>query len=167
MNKIFLLTIILLSSCASQSALTPEEEAIFMSNLYLCKDVLGNSPTEIKKKEVKKRDLNCKAIVDKEKNVEREKQEQERKKEQQKQQKIETDIAMMQKRPQVITFADKVLADSIDQYIIIFNANGSYLDQCVQAGMVKAAALQAKNQFFYNYWNTKHRSICALAGVSY
>ncbi|MCD2168066.1 hypothetical protein [Comamonas koreensis] len=58
----------------------------------------------------------------------------------------------------------KVLADSIDQYNIVANG-GSAMDRCVRAGLVSAAAVQAKDSAQHERWRQVEKDDCAAAGV--
>lgn len=57
-----------------------------------------------------------------------------------------------------------VAADAVAQYEIA-KRNGSAVDACVQAGMVSAAYLQAKNEAQYAAWKATEKADCKLAGV--
>ncbi len=59
---------------------------------------------------------------------------------------------------------DKVAADAVTQYEIA-KRNGSQIDACVQAGMVAAAYLQAKDEAHYQQWKQTEKADCAKAGV--
>jgi hypothetical protein len=61
--------------------------------------------------------------------------------------------------------SDKVAQDAVDQYNIAARS-GSAMDRCVQAGMVTAAFLQAKNNPAYSEWKVTETRDCAAAGVS-
>lgn len=58
----------------------------------------------------------------------------------------------------------KVAQDAIDQYRITAR-NGSAIDRCVQAGMVSAAFLQAKNDAAYAQWKQTESADCGAAGM--
>jgi len=58
----------------------------------------------------------------------------------------------------------QVADDAVSQYRIT-KASGSAIDQCVQAGMVAAAYLQAQNQTSYSVWKQTEAADCARAGV--
>lgn len=58
----------------------------------------------------------------------------------------------------------KVVADSIEQYEIA-KESGSDMDACVQAGMVAAAALQAKDREEYKKWKGIESEDCEAAGM--
>lgn len=59
---------------------------------------------------------------------------------------------------------EQVVKDSIAQYNIT-KSGGNAMDICVQAGMVKAAMLQAKNDSGYKEWDTTEKTDCEAAGV--
>jgi hypothetical protein len=59
---------------------------------------------------------------------------------------------------------NKVASDAVDQYRIA-KRNGSNIDACVQAGMVSAAYLQAKNEAEYQSWKSIENNDCRKAGV--
>ncbi len=59
---------------------------------------------------------------------------------------------------------NKVAADAVTQYGIAAR-NGNKIDKCVQAGMVAAAFLQAKDEAMYAEWKAKRDSDCATAGL--
>ena len=60
--------------------------------------------------------------------------------------------------------SDKVAQDAVDQYNIAARS-GSAMDRCVQAGMVAAAFLQAKNNPAYSEWKVTEGRDCRAAGV--
>jgi hypothetical protein len=57
-----------------------------------------------------------------------------------------------------------VAADAVAQYKIAAES-GKAMDRCVQAGMVAAAYLQAKDQEHYAKWKDIEHSDCKVAGV--
>jgi hypothetical protein len=59
---------------------------------------------------------------------------------------------------------DKVAADAVAQYGIA-KRNGAPLDVCVQAGMVVAAYLQAKDETHYQQWKQTEKEDCAKIGL--
>ena len=59
---------------------------------------------------------------------------------------------------------DKVADDAVEQYRMV-EKSGSAIDKCVQAGMVSAAYLQAKNDAEYSSWKSIEKLNCANAGV--
>jgi hypothetical protein len=59
---------------------------------------------------------------------------------------------------------DQVAADSVVQYGIA-KRNGSAIDVCVQAGMVSAAYLQAKDEPHYRQWKKTEDDDCKKAGM--
>lgn len=144
MKKSMLLFTVLLTACAAQPRL---QRAEFTSDLYLCQS--PNTPEN--KAEINKRGIDCRVALNKSVNgakfVEKEEK------------------IVLQKKPEIRNISDRVLADNIDQYNIVYSSGGSYLDLCVQAGMVKAAALQAKNQEYYIHWNEIESINCTIAGV--
>jgi hypothetical protein len=58
----------------------------------------------------------------------------------------------------------KVAADAVDQYRIAAQ-NGSAMDRCVQAGLVTAAFLQAKEDTSYARWKETESADCRAAGL--
>lgn len=58
----------------------------------------------------------------------------------------------------------KVVDDSIKQYEIA-KRNGTQMDVCANAGMVKAAFLQAKDETNYSKWVEIEKQDCELAGL--
>lgn len=58
----------------------------------------------------------------------------------------------------------QVVQDTIDQYNIAKN-QGDAMQICVQAGLVSAAYLQAKNQEKYNEWKSIEKADCRAAGL--
>ncbi len=58
----------------------------------------------------------------------------------------------------------QVASDTEKQYRIA-KKNGTPMDACVQAGMVAAAHLQAKNEAQYKKWKQTEKSDCKLAGL--
>ena len=65
---------------------------------------------------------------------------------------------------QMAQIEKKVAEDTVQQYNIAKN-QGNKLQTCVQAGMVSAAYLQAKDQTNYNKWKKIERSDCKAAGM--
>lgn len=59
---------------------------------------------------------------------------------------------------------NKVAADAVAQYGIA-SRNGAAMDVCVQAGLVVAAYLQAKDEASYQQWKRKERADCAKVGI--
>ncbi len=59
---------------------------------------------------------------------------------------------------------NKVATDAVDQYNIAAR-NGSAMDRCVQAGIVAAAYLQAKDEAKYSQWKETEKADCEAAGV--
>jgi hypothetical protein len=62
------------------------------------------------------------------------------------------------------TIEQQVAQDSVDQYNIT-KQSGTAIDQCVHAGMVTAAYLQAKDQSSYATWKATEKRDCAAAGM--
>jgi hypothetical protein len=62
------------------------------------------------------------------------------------------------------TIEQQVARDSVDQYNIT-KTSGTAIDQCVHAGMVAAAYLQAKDKNSYATWKATEKQDCAAAGV--
>ena len=58
----------------------------------------------------------------------------------------------------------QVAADSERQYHIA-KSGGSAMDACVQAGMVAAAHLQAKDSWNYDKWKKTEKADCERAGL--
>lgn len=58
---------------------------------------------------------------------------------------------------------NQVAADAVKQYEIAAR-NDSAVDRCVQAGIVSAAYLQAKDEENYRIWKTKEVHDCDVAG---
>jgi hypothetical protein len=59
---------------------------------------------------------------------------------------------------------DQVAKDAVDEYWIAAKS-GSSVDRCVQAGIVTAAYLQAKDEDNYSSWKVMQRRDCTDAGV--
>lgn len=59
---------------------------------------------------------------------------------------------------------NKVATDAVDQYRIA-ERSGTKMDRCVQAGLVSAAYLQAKDEDNYKVWKRTERIDCDAAGV--
>lgn len=60
---------------------------------------------------------------------------------------------------------NQVAIDSVEQYEIA-KKQGDPIMTCVQAGMVSAAYLQAKDETKYNEWKSVERTDCEAAGIS-
>jgi len=60
---------------------------------------------------------------------------------------------------------DKVAVDAVTQYGIA-KRQGDAMQTCVQAGMVSAAYLQAKNETEYTRWKATEKTDCAKAGLA-
>jgi hypothetical protein len=58
----------------------------------------------------------------------------------------------------------KVADDAVAQYQIA-KRQGDPMQICVQAGMVSAAYLQAKNEGAYNQWKATEKADCGTAGL--
>ena len=58
----------------------------------------------------------------------------------------------------------QVAADSERQYQIA-QSGGNAMDACVQAGIVAAAYLQAKDSWNYEKWKKTEKADCARAGL--
>lgn len=58
----------------------------------------------------------------------------------------------------------KVAADAVERYEIA-KRNGTPIDACVQAGIVTAAYLQAKDEANYRMWKVTEDAECAYAGL--
>ena len=59
---------------------------------------------------------------------------------------------------------DKVSSDMVAQYDIA-KKQGDPIQTCVQAGMVSAAYLQAKDEAKYNKWKAIEKTDCKAAGI--
>lgn len=59
---------------------------------------------------------------------------------------------------------DKVSSDMVAQYDIA-KKQGDAMQTCVQAGMVSAAYLQAKDEAKYNEWKAIEKTDCKAAGI--
>ena len=59
---------------------------------------------------------------------------------------------------------DKVATDSVSQYEIAAR-QGDPMQKCVQAGMVAAAFLQAKDEANYGKWKNTQEVDCTAAGL--
>ena len=59
---------------------------------------------------------------------------------------------------------DKVSSDMVEQYDIA-KKQGDAMQTCVQAGMVSAAYLQAKDEAKYNEWKAIEKTDCKAAGI--
>ena len=59
----------------------------------------------------------------------------------------------------------QVAVDAENQYGIVARSGGSAMDRCVQAGMVGAAWLQAKNEGKYQDWKKIETRDCRAAGL--
>lgn len=59
---------------------------------------------------------------------------------------------------------DSVAADAVSQYEIAAR-QGDPMQKCVQAGMVAAAFLQAKDEANYGTWKATEKADCAAAGL--
>lgn len=58
----------------------------------------------------------------------------------------------------------KVSSDAVAQYNIT-KKNGNRMDQCVHAGVVAGAFLQAKDEANYKRWKDTEAKDCAAAGL--
>lgn len=59
---------------------------------------------------------------------------------------------------------DKVANDAVEQYQIA-TRQGDKMQICVQAGLVSAAYLQAKDEVRYNEWKDVEKVRCETAGI--
>jgi len=59
---------------------------------------------------------------------------------------------------------NQVAEDAVKQYEIA-KRQGDKMQICVQAGLVSAAYLQAKNEAKYNEWKAIEKKACSAAGV--
>ena len=64
----------------------------------------------------------------------------------------------------VTTDSNKVVADAVDQYHIA-KRSGTPIDQCVQARVVTAAYLQAKDEDNYKIWKETEATDCGAVGM--
>ena len=64
----------------------------------------------------------------------------------------------------VTTNSNKVVADAVDQYNIA-KRSGTPIDQCVQARVVPAAYLQAKDEDNYKIWKETEATDCGAVGM--
>ena len=55
--------------------------------------------------------------------------------------------------------------DAVDQYDIVKRHGSSQIEICVDAGLVSAAFLQAKDEDKYKVWKAKEQQECAAAGL--
>ena len=74
------------------------------------------------------------------------------------------DFAIQAATKQVDSIAKQVANDQEQQYDIA-RRQGDKMQICVQAGMVAAAHLQAKDSSSYNRWKKKESSDCEAAGI--
>lgn len=58
----------------------------------------------------------------------------------------------------------KVASDAVEQFNMV-KRNGDKMEICVQAGMVSAAYLQAKDEANYSKWKQEEKVACAAAGL--
>lgn len=73
-------------------------------------------------------------------------------------------LTACQPTPSMDDIKRQVLQDSIDQYNIV-TKSGSATDKCVHAGLVAAAAVQAKDSAAFERWKQTQHADCAAAGV--
>ena len=66
--------------------------------------------------------------------------------------------------PQMNEVHAKVVSDAVEQYEIV-QRKGDAMSKCLQAGMVAAAQLQAKNEAEYGRWKDVESVDCKAAGV--
>ncbi|PKA10000.1 hypothetical protein [Leptospira harrisiae] len=66
---------------------------------------------------------------------------------------------------QMADIENKVAEDSVEQYNIA-KRQGDKIQICVQAGMVSAAYLQAKNETKYSEWKSIESKDCKAAGLN-
>lgn len=59
----------------------------------------------------------------------------------------------------------KVANDAVAQYELVKQNDGGVMQLCVQAGMVKAAMIQAQDAAGIRRWSATERADCARAGV--
>lgn len=64
----------------------------------------------------------------------------------------------------ITSIENKVAEDAVTQYNIA-KSQGDKMQICVQAGIVSAAYLQAKDQENYNKWKTTEKADCTAAGL--
>jgi len=65
---------------------------------------------------------------------------------------------------EVTTDSNKVVADAVDRYHIA-KRSGTPIDQCVQARVVTAAYLQAKDEDNYKLWKETEATDCGAVGM--
>ena len=65
---------------------------------------------------------------------------------------------------QMASIEAQVAQDSVAQYNIA-KQQGDKMQICVQAGLVSASFLQAKDQANYNKWKSIEKTDCAAAGL--
>ncbi len=159
MKRLMILSAFLLVGCAQSGIYTPEQQTRVMSDAYLCENKDDSKFSELRRVEIERRALNCKDVLE---NKEKALQEQDRNERLAREKQFEDADRMARKKPKISSINDQVLADSIDQYNIVRDNGGSQTDQCVYAGMVKAAAAQAKNAEFYSYWNNVAKLHCTI-----
>ena len=165
MKKYLLLFPVILSGCVQPHQIHRTHaydnlSAAMLSDEVLCERVETGLGTSFENKEAASRDLKC---YSDHKSMHNKLVKSAAKDHRSEEQKKEIRQAMRQK-PGNGTIADQVLSDSIDQYNIT-DRSGSAMDKCVQAGMVKAAALQAKREDYYKFWSDIHKLDCLVAGV--
>lgn len=66
---------------------------------------------------------------------------------------------------QMADIENKVAEDSVEQYNIA-KRQGDKIQICVQAGLVSAAYLQAKDEAKYTEWKSIESSDCKAAGLN-
>ena len=67
-------------------------------------------------------------------------------------------------KSQLQSIQDQVAKDAVDQYEIAAR-QGDPIQKCVQAGMVSAAYLQAKDETNYQTWKAREKLDCSVAGL--
>ena len=65
---------------------------------------------------------------------------------------------------EVTTDSNQVVTDAVDQYHIA-KRSGTPIDQCVQARVVAAAYLQAKDEDNYKIWKETEATDCGAVGM--
>jgi len=160
MKKLFILSVFVLAGCSQTGLYSPEQQARVMSDAYLCKEATGRIAEDIQKAEIGRREIDCKKVIE---NKEKAKAAASKKEKKAQEERYADANRLHRQKPKIRNISDQVLADSIDQYYIVSDNGGSHTERCVYAGMVKAAAAQAKRQDYYRAWNDFAKLDCSLA----
>lgn len=162
MKALTVLAILLVAACTN-IPMSDEEWVTHTSDIYLCSGMKGKKPEEIRLAEINRRGIVCADVIAAHEAVQAKEAKEAKKAMKAKEGREKAYIAEITRKPKIRTIEDRVLADSIDQYNIVRNNGGSNTEKCVYAGMVKAAAAQAKNSEFYRQWNDVEKLNCAIA----